>query len=236
MEPEPSSSLRGEGLAVAWRMVVGAGTGAMVGVVAGGLGGRLVMLLLRLASPDLVIGVTSDDGFVIGSFTLATFNLLLSTAFLGGVNGVLYVALRGSIQRAWRLPLWALFGATAGGATIVHDDGIDFTLLDPALMSILLFVALPGVASALVVVLVERWVGSEPFVNRRLAAVLAVGTILGTFAAIFAGLVGVLTLAARRAGVAHPLQRVARVVVPLGLVVLTAVSLVDLLRTSARIL
>ena len=222
--------------AVAWWVLVGAASGAIAGLLVGGVGGRLAMLLLRLTSSDLVIGATSDDGFVIGSFTSKTFNLLLSMALLGGVNGVLYAWLRGSIPRAWRLPLWALFGATAGGATIVHDDGIDFTLLDPVLLSIVLFVALPGAAAALVVVLVERWVEREPFADRRLTGGLVAGMLVGTLAAIFAVLVGLLALAVRRAGVAVPVHRAARVLVPLGLVGLAVASLVDLLRTSARIL
>ena len=57
------------------RLVVVAGLS--VGILVIGVGSRLAMLLLRLTSPGTVIGVTSDDGFVIGRTTLSgTYNLL----------------------------------------------------------------------------------------------------------------------------------------------------------------
>src|SRR6476646_5216117 len=68
-------------------------TGVSVGIVVIGLGSRLAMLLLRLTSPDSVIGVTSDDGFEIGRVTLAgTYNLLLIGATVGFIGAVAYVA------------------------------------------------------------------------------------------------------------------------------------------------
>src|SRR6476660_3821704 len=73
------------------RIVVVAGLS--VGIVVIGLGSRLAMLLLRLTSPDSVIGVTSDDGFEIGRVTLAgTYNLLLIGATVGFIGAVAYVA------------------------------------------------------------------------------------------------------------------------------------------------
>lgn len=40
--------------------------GIPVGVLVVGIGSRLAMLLLRVTSPDSVVGITSDDGFIIG--------------------------------------------------------------------------------------------------------------------------------------------------------------------------
>ena len=52
-------------------------TGLGLGVVIGGIGGRLAMYLLARLNPEAT-GVISDDGFVIGQFTLAgTLNLLV---------------------------------------------------------------------------------------------------------------------------------------------------------------
>ena len=73
------------------RIVVVAGLS--VGILVIGLGGRLAMLLLRLTSPDDVVGVTSDDGFEIGRTTLGgTYNLLVVGAGVGLIGAVAYVA------------------------------------------------------------------------------------------------------------------------------------------------
>ena len=65
--------------------------GITVGVIVVGLGSRLAMFVLRLTSPDSVIGVQSDDDFTIGKFTLAgTYNL----ALLGTSVGIIGVAAR----------------------------------------------------------------------------------------------------------------------------------------------
>jgi hypothetical protein len=68
-----SSTLREDARRVAWRVLVGAAAGAIAGLVVGGIGGRLAMLLLRLTSPDVAIGLVSDDGFEIGVVTTSTF-------------------------------------------------------------------------------------------------------------------------------------------------------------------
>lgn len=74
-------------LAELLRIIVLAGV-PVGGVVIGG-GSRLAMFLLRLTSPDSVIGVESDDGFRIGQFTfLDTYNLLN----LGGALGIVGAA------------------------------------------------------------------------------------------------------------------------------------------------
>lgn len=104
------------------------------------------MLLLRLTSPDSVVGMTSDNGFEIGVVTVDTLQLVLATAMLGGINGVVYAALRGAIPPRARLRLWSLFAAALGSVNIVHEDGVDFTFLEPALLAIALFVLLPGAA------------------------------------------------------------------------------------------
>ena len=177
-----SVTVRRDAAAVAWWVLVGAASGAIAGALVGGVGGRLAMLLLRLTSPDDVIGMISDDGFEIGVFSFDTAQLVLAMAMLGGINGVLYAALRGAIPRKLRLPLWSVFAAALGGASIVHDDGVDFAFLEPAALAIALFVLLPGAAAAVVVLLVERWMRVEPWSDRRLSIGLCIGAVAGTFA------------------------------------------------------
>lgn len=231
-----SATLPDDVRGVAWWVLVGAGAGAIAGAVVGGIGGRLAMLLLRFTSPDVVVGMTSDDGFEVGVVTLDTLQLVLAMAMLGAINGVLYAVLRGSIPARLRLPLWTVLAATLGGANIVHDDGLDFVVLEPAALAIALFVLLPGAAAAVVVLLVERWSRVEPWSDRRLSIGLGIGALAGTFALGFAALVAAVALAVRRAGLDGVLSRVARFAVPAALVVVSAVSCWQLAEVSARIL
>ena len=230
------TSLRDDGRAVAWWVLVGAAAGAIAGLLIGGIGGRLAMLLLRLTSPELVIGMRSDDDFEIGVLTTDTFNLIAGMTMFGAFNGVAYAAVRGWIPARLRLPLWTAVSATVVGAMIVHEDGVDFTLLEPVALSIALFVALPAAAAALVVLLVERWADREPFTDRRLSVVVVVAAVAGTFALILGAVVGVVALAGRRTGVGRTLRPVARVAAPLAIVVVAVVSAVDLVGKASRLL
>ncbi len=214
-DPRPVS---GDAREVAWRYLVATGAGATAGLLVGGVGGRLAMLLLRLTSPETVIGVTSDDGFEIGVVSPDTINLIVGMTFFGGVNGVLYVTLRNAIPARLRLPLWSLLAAVGVGANVIHSDGVDFTLLEPTQLAVVLFLALPFAAAALVVVLVERWVEREPFDDRRLSIGLGVAALCGTIALLLATVVGVAALVVRRVGLSGLIGRVAHVAVPVGLV------------------
>lgn len=69
--------------------------GGLLGLLVGGVGGRLATMLLARLNPS-VTGVTSDDGFRIGQFTTAdTITLLL----IGSEFGV--VGAGGLCRRAW---------------------------------------------------------------------------------------------------------------------------------------
>jgi hypothetical protein len=43
----------------------------------------------------------------------------------------------------------------------VHTDGVDFTLLDPPLLAVAMFVLIPGIYAALLTVLAERWLRGD---------------------------------------------------------------------------
>jgi hypothetical protein len=137
--------------------------GVPVGALAIGLGGRLAMLLLRLTSPSGVVGVTSDDGFEIGRFTLAgTYNLMTVGVAVGLIG-----ALACAVVSPWLIgPAWfraTTVGLTAGalvGSMIIHADGVDFTLLHPRWLAVGLFLALPALVGALLLLLVDR--ASDP--------------------------------------------------------------------------
>jgi hypothetical protein len=241
----PSPPLRASSAAllrdVAWRILVGLGAGAIAGLLVGGVGGRLAMLLLRLTSPESVIGMTSDDGFEIGVFSRQTLFLLQTTAGLGALAGAVYAVVRLTIPARMRLLLWTLFWAALGGTAIVHEDGVDFAALEPALLAILLFVAIAGGGAAAMALLVERWSARTVWRGRRFVALLyaaaAAGTIAVPLAAGLAAIVFAVRLALERAGRNGALvRRAALVVVPLAMVAATTVAAFALIRESARIL
>jgi hypothetical protein len=143
-------------LSLASGAIHGATAGSLGGLLVGGVGGRLAMFGLRLTSPHSVRGIETDDGFEIGIVTLSgTVNLLFITMALGSIAG-LFIAL--SLRfLPWRVMplLWALPGATLGGAGLIHSDGIDFNLLGPLWLAVSLFIAIPAVGTATIALLIR---------------------------------------------------------------------------------
>jgi hypothetical protein len=132
--------------------------GATLGLLIGGVGGRLAMRLIFLTSDPAVAGMVSDDGFVIGQITPGTLFLLA----LGGLTGVAGVLIYLAIRPLLLGPAWAkwvssgLWAAVVVGTLLIHTDGVDFTLLSPRWLSIALFVALPGLYGLLIGPAVDR--------------------------------------------------------------------------------
>jgi len=143
--------------------VIAAATGVAAGLVWGGFGGRIAMRVVFLTSNDRVRGVTSDDGFEIGTISGASMFLLIFAAILGGMAGFGV----GIIRMVTSGPTWAvaigtsLAAASFAGAGIVHTDGVDFRLLDPLWLTVGLFVLIPGLWGATVVVVTERLLRSR---------------------------------------------------------------------------
>jgi hypothetical protein len=128
-------------------------SGVTLGVLVGGVGGRLAMFVLRLTSPDTVRGVISDDGFEIGRVTLGgSYGLCLIAAAIGLIGAAVYgLVAPWLIGPAWfRRSTCALGAGAVVGSMLVHADGVDFTLLKPTWLAIALFVALPAVFGALI--------------------------------------------------------------------------------------
>lgn len=122
----------------------------LVGFLVGGVGGRIAMLILRLTSGPEVVGLESDDGFVIGRVSTDSVGLLvLVTAGATLSVGPLYPLLRLCLPVSGRAPMLALLFAVVGGAALVHADGIDFVALSPRALAVALFVAIPAGFGAL---------------------------------------------------------------------------------------
>src|SRR5262245_37534087 len=146
------------------RLAAVTAAGGLLGLVVGGVGGRLAMLLLAQLNPE-VTGLQSDDDFTMGQFTAATFNLLFVATLIGVFGAGVYFVLRGlMLGPRWFQVLSISVGpAVVVGSQIVHTDGVDFTL-DPALLAIALFMLIPGVYAALLTLLAERWLADDgPF-------------------------------------------------------------------------
>ena len=143
--------------------------GIPLGVLVGGVVGRLAMGILRVTSPDHVVGVTSDDGFEIGQVTLAgTYSLVGIGAAAGLIGVAAYRAVAPwLIGPSWFRGLTTAAGSGAVvGSMLLHADGVDFTLLGPTWLAIGLFVALPALFGAVVGPVVDRVAGPGSWTRR----------------------------------------------------------------------
>lgn len=135
---------------------------AFSGVIAVGVLGRGAMLLLAYLNP-VATGVTSDDGFVMGQFTISgSLQLAASGLQFGVIGAFFYLALRGLMfGPGWfRLLSISLGPALVIGAIIVHTDGVDFNVLEPVWLAALLFIGVPFAYCALLHVLSVRALSS----------------------------------------------------------------------------
>lgn len=150
--------------AVAGRFAVIVTLGLGLGVLVGGVVGRLMMFLLIRLNPENV-GAVSDDGFVMGQFTVSgSLNLLVATGFLGTLGGVVYAGARHlTFGPSWfRVVSVALGAGLPLGALIVSTEGVDFTLLSPPELAVAMFVGIPALYGFLLAVVAERLVAPPP--------------------------------------------------------------------------
>lgn len=148
----PAAPTRSQALGVSLRIV---GAAVLVGAATIGVLSRLAMHLLARLNPEAT-GLTSDDGFEMGRFTLSgSLNLMVVGLAFGLLSGVLYLLLEPLlIGPGWFRTLSLSVGAGTVAATqLVHSDGVDFRLLEPLALAVAMFVLLP----MLHIALVERW-------------------------------------------------------------------------------
>lgn len=233
----PTRSRSDDARDVAWELLVGTGAGAILGLVIGGVGGRLVMLVLRLESSASVLGLNTDDGFEIGRFTTATIFLLTVAAGLGGALGAAYVLVRPALPARGRIVIWSVSLTLYGGADLLAPGSFDFTALDPKLFAVGGFVMLPLLYGIAVVPLVERLLTVAPWSNRGLTGVLVLGSLplLPVFP-LGAATFGAALLVRRNPRFGGIVTRVARIAVPIVLAAAAVKSGSELWHDAARIL
>ena len=124
------------------------------------------MFVLRVTSDPSLHGVKTDDGFIIGRFSQESLFLLLATAALGVLGGILYLGVRTWLPERQRAALAGVFGGIVGGALVISPDGLDFTRLDPLPLAVAMFVALPALYGVTMSLFVERLLREDSRFNR----------------------------------------------------------------------
>ena len=143
---------------------------AFAGLIAGGLGGRLVMRISALVNPSLA-GALSENGNAIGEITAdGTLQLVLFGGLLSGmVAATAWVAIRPWLpgRDRWRYVAAAVAAVGMTGIFVVDGDNFDFAILRPAWLHVMMFTAIVAGAGVLTAWfdtrLVARWRQSRRF-------------------------------------------------------------------------
>ena len=191
------------------RYLRGAAIGMVGGVIAGplvlGFGGRLAMRILAATSDDRVQGRLTDAEERVGDITLdGTLGIVVFVGLFGGIFGGLVYML---IRRWLRGPAWragvvvGLLGLAlvAPGETL-DPDSVDFQILSPRWLGVVMFVALGPAFGVVLAAVVERLDRSYPRLAARPRAIaahapllvlllvppFALGLLVGALVAVFA--------------------------------------------------
>jgi hypothetical protein len=133
-------------------------SGAIVGIVVGGLGGRLLMRLVAILHPDAV-GEITENGNRIGDITLGgTLFLILFGLILCALAGVLWVIVSPWIpgHTGVRALLTAGIAIATGTPELIIGRNPDFVILDHDPRVVALLVALVGLIG-LSIALLDSW-------------------------------------------------------------------------------
>jgi hypothetical protein len=163
-----------------WARYVGltAAAGLAAGALAAGAGGRLVMRLLAITSPDAEGAITEAEQ-VVGEITAG--GTLGFVVFVGLPAGLI-TALSYAILRPI-LPAGRTGGAILGAVVLVvlgtnleplRADNFDFNIVGPAWLSVLAFTALALFQGMVTAALAARVPGPPPLSGRKLAVARAV--------------------------------------------------------------
>ena len=158
------------------------GIGASVGLLIGGVGGRLAMRVIADADPS-TFGLGTASGATIGTVTVGgTLNIVVQTGILGGgLFGLTYLWVRRYLPR-WRALAYGIALAIVATGINVGGNLHDFEIL-PRALSVLLFAALFFAYGAVTGMLIDRAVPrtgerASPATRLALLSVLVAGALL----------------------------------------------------------
>lgn len=153
--------------------VAGAAAGAFVaGMLAVGLGGRLLMRILAATSPGSSQGQLTEADEIVGEVTLGgTIGLVIFVGLLAGLGGlVLFAALRRWLPKrsVWAGIVTAGIGAGlfARPSGLLDPDNHDFTILEPTWLAVILALVLTVTFAISGAILMDRWTPSWPTPGR----------------------------------------------------------------------
>jgi TRAP-type C4-dicarboxylate transport system permease small subunit len=165
------------------------GVAAVLGATAVlGLGSRLAMRLsgaVAIVRAPEIRGRLTGDGFSIGRISLeGSLGLLVFGGLLGSILAAAYWVLMKDRLLAWRRPslMAGLAAAAIGGNQFVHPDNIDFVILEPVIMNVMLYPLVAGLAGVAIVAidgaLTRQGFGSGSFGSLLLTVFALVGAAL----------------------------------------------------------
>src|SRR5215207_4800384 len=183
-------------------IAIAVGAGAVSGVLVLGCGGRLVMRILATTSGDQAQGLFTEAEERVGEITFSgTFGFVVFIGIFGGIFGALVYLL---VRRWLAGPAWAaglvigMLGLGFARLDPLDPDNVDFAILRPDWLTVLLLGLLPLLYGVVVVSMIERLDLSYPTLAWRPSAIVAHLPLLAlaAFPPLIAGMILASTFAA----------------------------------------
>ncbi|HEX6869192.1 MAG TPA: hypothetical protein VF119_10330 [Candidatus Limnocylindrales bacterium] len=173
--------------AILREIAVGGLAGLVVGILLGGIGGRLVMRFAALVVPESV-GAATENGTIVGDITVAgTLALIVFVGlFAGALAGSIWVTIEPWLPVAYGLRALVSIpiAIAVGTRALVEDHNPDFAILghDPLVVaSLVLLIAAFGPAMVLADAVLDRRLpraGERPGTGAVYAVIAALGVAL----------------------------------------------------------
>jgi hypothetical protein len=165
------------------RRVTAFGLGAAVGLLVGGIGGRIVMRLIADANPSSFGKETSSEA-TIGAFTIGgTLNFLIQIGLVvGGLVGLAYLGIRRFLPVGLlRAPAYGMVLVVVATGLIIEFNIHDFAIL-PKALSVALFGLLLFVYGLLTAWLIDRFAHPVTQLRGRRGALVFAAVLVAGFA------------------------------------------------------
>ena len=152
-------------------------SGAVAGVIVGGIGSRIVMRILAVVNNELS-GIPTENGNVVGEITVGgTLGLLIfGGIFAGIIGGLFYVLIRRWVPGTglWKGLAFGIILFLLVGGVVIDKDNIDFELIGPSTLAVSLFAFLFPLYGLVLSPMMERF---DPYVPPLFLH--PVGTVIG---------------------------------------------------------